>query len=136
MRRVLFLTLASVLTISFIELPACAQAPSQSEGEQPPAKKITRIKQGGNITAKMLTFKVKPKYAAKAREQRIQGTVRLHVILAKDGTVQQIEVMSGDSVLAQAALDAVRQWKYRVALLNGEPVEVDTTVDVIFSLVY
>jgi protein TonB len=58
----------------------------------------------------------------------------LHAIIAKDGTVQQLEVMSGHPLLVQAALDAVRQWRYQPTLLNGEPVEVDTTVDVIFSL--
>jgi protein TonB len=54
--------------------------------------------------------------------------------LAQDGTVEQIEVVSGHPLLQQAAVDAVRQWSYRPTLLNGEPVEVDTTVDLIFSL--
>jgi protein TonB len=58
----------------------------------------------------------------------------LHALIAKDGTVQQLEVMSGHPLLVQAALDAVKQWRYRPTLLNGEPVEVDTTIDVIFTL--
>jgi protein TonB len=73
-------------------------------------------------------------YPPLARQTRISGTVRLHAIIAKDGTVQQLEVLSGHPLLVQAALDAVRQWRYQPTLLNGEPVEVDTTVDVIFSL--
>ena len=52
----------------------------------------------------------------------------------KDGTIQSLEVMSGHPLLQQAALDAVRQWRYQPTLLNGEPVDVDTTIDVIFSL--
>ena len=60
--------------------------------------------------------------------------MRLHAIIGKDGSVQQLEVLTGHPLLVQAALDAVRQWRYRPTLLNGEPVEVDTTIDVIFSL--
>ena len=58
----------------------------------------------------------------------------MHAIISKDGTIQQLEVISGHPLLQQAALDAVRQWRYQPTLLNGEPVEVDTTIDVIFSL--
>jgi protein TonB len=89
---------------------------------------------GGNITAKMLMHKVTPEYPPEARYDRIQGTVRLHVIIGKDGNVQSAEVVSGHPLLAKAAVGAVRQWQYQRTLLNGQPVEVDTTVDVIFSL--
>jgi len=58
----------------------------------------------------------------------------LHAIISKDGTIKELEVVSGHPLLQQAALDAVRQWRYQPTLLNGEPVEVDTTIDVIFSL--
>ena len=60
--------------------------------------------------------------------------MKLHAIIAKDGTIQNLEVIAGHPLLVQAALDAVRQWRYQPTLLNGEPVEVDTTIDVIFSL--
>jgi protein TonB len=56
-------------------------------------------------------------------------------VLSTAGKVQQLELVSGDPVLAKAALEAVRQWEYKPTLLNGEPVEVDTTIDVVFSLV-
>jgi protein TonB len=82
----------------------------------------------------MIVNKVQPVYPPLARQTRVQGTVRLHAIISKDGSVQQLEVMSGHPLLVQAALDAVKQWRYRPTLLNGEPVEVDTTIDVIFSL--
>jgi len=100
----------------------------------PPKPTASRIKVGGNVTAARLQNKVTPVYPPLARQTRISGTVRLHAIIAKDGTVQQLEVLSGHPLLVQSALDAVRQWRYQPTLLNGEPVEVDTTVDVIFSL--
>jgi protein TonB len=105
-------------------------------GNVPPPPKATpqRIRQGGNVQQAKLINRVQPTYPPLARQARIQGTVRLHAIIAKDGTVQQLEVLSGHPLLVQAALDAVRQWRYQPTLLNGEPVEVDTTIDVIFSL--
>jgi periplasmic protein TonB len=104
-------------------------------GAPPPPKPAqTRIRQGGAVTAASLINRVQPSYPPLARQTRISGTVRLHAIISKSGTVQQLEVMSGHPLLVQAALDAVRQWKYRPTTLNGEPVEVDTTIDVIFSL--
>jgi protein TonB len=104
-------------------------------GAPPPPKPAqSRIRQGGNVTAAKLTNKVQPMYPPLARQTRISGTVRLHAIIGKNGSVEQLEVMSGHPLLVQAALDAVRQWKYQPTTLNGEPVEVDTTIDVIFSL--
>jgi protein TonB len=104
-------------------------------GAPPPPKPAqTRIRQGGNVTAAKLMNKVQPQYPPLARQTRISGTVRLHAIIGKNGAVEQLEVMSGHPLLVQAALDAVRQWKYQATTLNGEPVEVDTTIDVIFSL--
>src|SRR5277367_2987090 len=100
----------------------------------PPKPTQSRIRQGGNVTAASLINRVQPIYPPLARQTRIAGTVRLHAIIGKDGSVQQLEVLSGHPLLVQAALDAVRQWRYRPTLLNSEPVEVDTTIDVIFSL--
>jgi TonB family protein len=89
---------------------------------------------GGNVQSAKIMKKVQPVYPLEAAQAGISGTVRLHVILAKDGTVEQLELLSGHPLLAQAALDAVRQWTYQPTLLNGSPVEVDTTIDVIFNL--
>jgi protein TonB len=100
----------------------------------PPRPTQTRIKQGGQVQAAMIINRVQPSYPPLARQTRISGTVRLHAIIGKDGSVQQLEVISGHPLLVQSALDAVRQWRYRPTLLNNEPVEVDTTIDVIFSL--
>lgn len=101
----------------------------------PPKPKLTGpLKVGGNVQAARIVNRVQPIYPPLARQTRISGTVRLHAIIGKDGTIQQLEVQSGHPLLQQAALDAVRQWRYQPTLLNGEPVEVDTTIDVIFSL--
>lgn len=100
----------------------------------PPRPTQTRIRQGGAVQAAKLVNRVQPQYPPLARQTRISGTVRLHAIISKDGSVQQLEVVSGHPLLVQAALDAVRQWRYQPTTLNGEPVEVDTTIDVIFSL--
>jgi len=92
------------------------------------------LRVGGNVIAAKIVNRVQPIYPPLARQTRISGTVRLHAIIGKDGTIQSLEVMNGHPLLQQAALDAVRQWRYQPTLLNGEPVDVDTTIDVIFSL--
>src|SRR5277367_691886 len=104
-------------------------------GAPPPPKAARqRVTVGGNVQAARLINKVQPLYPPLARQTRISGTVKLHAIIGKDGTVQRLEVQSGHPLLVQAAQDAVRQWRYQPTLLNGEPVEVDTEIDVIFSL--
>ena len=101
----------------------------------PPPKPVQqRIRVGGNVQAASLVNRVTPTYPALARAARVSGTVVLHAIIGKDGTVQQLAVMSGPPLLVQSALEAVRQWRYRPTLLNGEPVEVDTTIEVVFTL--
>ncbi len=88
----------------------------------------------GNMQAARLVRRVAPEYPELARTGRISGTVRLHVIIGKDGRIKQMEVLSGHPLLQQAARDAVRLWEYQPMLLNGDPVDVDTTIDVIFAL--
>lgn len=93
-----------------------------------------RLQIGGDVSAAKLLNKVPPVYPALARQQRIQGLVQLKVIIGADGAVQQLEIVSGHPTLLQAAIDAVRQWKYQPTLLEGKPVEVETTIDVYFQL--
>ena len=100
----------------------------------PKPKQSGPLRVGGNVQSARIINRIQPVYPPLARQTRISGTVRLHAIIGKDGTIQQLEVMSGHPLLQQAALDAVRQWRYQPTLLNGDPVEVDTTIDVIFSL--
>jgi periplasmic protein TonB len=100
----------------------------------PPKAAVTRTRVGGAVQAAKLVNKVQPMYPPLARQTRISGTVKLHAIIGKAGTVEQLQVVSGHPLLVQSALDAVKQWRYQPTLLNGEPVEVDTEIDVIFSL--
>jgi len=77
---------------------------------------------------------VNPIYPPLARQARIQGVVVMEAVISKEGSIESLRVVTGHPLLNQAALDAVKQWKYRPTLLNGEPVEVITTVTVTFNL--
>jgi protein TonB len=77
---------------------------------------------------------VQPAYPPLARSARIQGTVVLQAVISKQGTIENLSVLSGHPMLVQAALDAVRHWRYRPYILNSEPVEVETQITVNFSL--
>jgi periplasmic protein TonB len=91
-----------------------------------------RVSQG--VSEGLLLHKVTPSYPALAKQARIQGSVVLQATIGKDGSIQNLHVLSGHPMLTQAAIDAVRQWKYKPYLLNGESVEVETTVQVNFTL--
>jgi protein TonB len=81
-----------------------------------------------------LIHRVAPSYPALARQARIQGTVLLRATISKDGNIENLQLLSGHPMLAQAAIEAVRQWRYRPYHLNGDPVEVETQVTVKFTL--
>lgn len=108
--------------------------PFWSEGLQQVRRPQAGPQGFGNIQSARLVRKVSPSYPKKARRAGVEGTVRLHAIIGKDGAVRELSVISGDSLLTDAAMKAVRQWRYEPMLLNGEPVEVDTTIDVNFAL--
>src|ERR1700691_4924848 len=107
-----------------------------SGGGMPPPPKATpqRIRVGGNVAAAKLVRQVTPLYPPIAKTAHISGTVILHAVIAKDGTIQNLDYVSGPPLLMKNAMDAVRQWRYSPTLLNGEPVEVDTTISVVFTL--
>ena len=77
---------------------------------------------------------VNPVYPATARKAKIQGSVVLHAVIGKDGAITNLQTVSGPEELRQSANEAVRQWTYKPYLVNGEPVEVDTTITVNYSL--
>jgi protein TonB len=88
----------------------------------------------GGVQEAKLVRKVIPIYPPLARQARVSGTVELIGIIAKDGTIQQLQVVSGHPLLVKAALDAVRQWIYHPTLLNGQAVEVIAPISVHFTL--
>ena len=99
-----------------------------------PASPPTRIRVPAGITEANLVYDVAPKYPPEAGRARIEGTVVLWAVIGKDGAVKDVRVESGLAVLAQAAIEAVKQWRYRPYLLNGEPVEVDSQITINFTL--
>ena len=113
------------------------------DGVGPPRQVVQRqaepehsgpVRIGGIVQEAKLIKRVIPPYPPLAKQTRVQGTVRLQGIIAKDGTIQQLQVLSGHPLLVQAAVDAVRQWVYAPTQLNGRAVEVICPIDVNFTL--
>jgi len=86
------------------------------------------------VAVGMLIQKTTPIYPPIAKAARVSGTVILQAEISKQGTITNLRVVSGPAMLQAAAIDAVKTWRYRPYLLNNEPVEVETTINVIFSL--
>ena len=105
-----------------------------SEAREPQSPPPQRVRVSSAVEERLSLKKVPPKYPQEAREDRIQGQVLLRVSVDKQGDVASVELISGHPVLAPAAIEAVRQWKYKPYLLNGQPVGVDTQVTVNFTL--
>jgi len=108
---------------------------SLSESAPPPAQRPhgpARI--SGGVMAGLILTKVPPQYPVEARNAGVSGTVVMHAMIGKDGTIKNLTVISGPALLQTAAVDAVKQWTYRPYLLNGMPTEVDTTIMVNFNL--
>ena len=94
----------------------------------------SRIRVGGGVAAQNLISQTAPVYPPEAKQARIQGVVRMSATIDQQGRIASLELISGHPLLAPAALDAVRTWIYRPTLLNGQPVEVSTEIDVNFTL--
>jgi periplasmic protein TonB len=96
--------------------------------------KPTSVRRNSGVQEAMLIRQVKPPYPPLARAARISGTVRLAAIIARDGSIRNLQLISGPPLLVKAAIDAVQQWRYKPTLLSGEPVEVITEIVVNFTL--
>jgi protein TonB len=93
-----------------------------------------KVNISAGVAVGMLLQKTTPIYPPIAKAARVSGTVVLQATISKTGLIENLRVISGPAMLQQAALDAVKTWRYRPYLLNNEPVEVETTVNVIFTL--
>jgi len=113
---------------------AAPPPPPPPKKEEPKAAAPTRIKIGGAVQQAKLVRQPHPVYPPLAKQARISGVVKLSAVISKDGTIQKLEVISGHPLLVPAALEAVKQWVYQPTLLNTEPVEVVTQIDVNFTL--
>jgi len=100
----------------------------------PKAATPQRVRVSQGVSQGLLIHKVQPTYPPLARQARIQGVVVLQALIGKDGGIQNLHVVSGHPMLTNAALEAVKEWKYKPYYLNGEPVEVETTINVNFTL--
>jgi len=101
---------------------------------EPAADDRPALRIGGNVQSTKLVYQPHPVYPPDAKAARVQGQVKLMAVIGKDGTVTNLEVISGDALLVPSAIDAVRQWVYEPTLLNGEPVAVKTQIDVNYTL--
>jgi len=110
--------------------------PFSGHGAMPTFRPPAAVKQhvSSGVMEGMLVNKVLPQYPAIARAVRLGGTVVLAATISRNGTIENLHVVGGPQMLQQAAIDAVKQWRYRPYLLNGEPVEVETTVNVQFTM--
>jgi protein TonB len=107
-----------------------AAAPALSK----PVPVVQRIRISQGVTQGLLIFRIEPTYPPLAQQARIQGVVVMTALIDKSGNVQRLQVVSGQPLLAPAAIEAVKQWRYKPFVLNGQPLEVETTVTVNFHL--
>jgi protein TonB len=118
-------------------LPTAAPAPPRPPAMSEP-NSITATPKGvrldAGVAAANLISQTKPEYPPLAKAARVQGTVKFDALIGKDGTVQNLHLISGPPLLVQAAMQAVQQWIYKPTLLNGQPLDVSTTIDVNFTL--
>jgi periplasmic protein TonB len=113
--------------------------PSMDANHQPPPpvaqpQATDRRHLSEPVQAAMLIRRIEPIYPPLARQIRREGRVELHAIIATDGTIQSLEVVNGDPLFIQSALSAVREWRYRPTILDGQAVEIDTQITVIYTL--
>lgn len=97
-------------------------------------EKPKKVNISSGVATGLLLQRVQPIYPPIAKAARVSGTVVLQATISKSGSIENLRVVSGNAMLQQAALEAVRNWKYKPYLLNGDPVEVDTTINVVFNL--
>jgi TonB family protein len=99
-----------------------------------PLARTARIRVSSGVMQGLVIHKVEPTYPSQALHDRVHGSVTLRALISKEGTIEDLQVISGDPLLSGAAIDAVKQWRYRPYILNGDPVEIDTTIIVNFTL--
>lgn len=118
------------------QVPKSQGLASPSGGQEPAVRPQLpqRIRVSAPVAGGMLIRKVNPVYPPLARQARVSGTVVLKAIIGKDGSIENLTLVSGHPLLAPAAIEAVKQWKYRPFLLNGRPLQVETEVTVNFAL--
>jgi periplasmic protein TonB len=114
--------------------------PDGRDGLRPPPPRQPRAETTGHVVhtthidPALLIHRVEPVYPMLPKQMGRSGRVELHAIIATDGTIQSLQVVSGDPMFYQSALEAVRQWRYTPTVLNGQVMEVDTYITVIYNI--
>jgi len=116
----------------FLAIPALVALAAFAVAQDKPTPKHLRVSSG--VANSLKTHDVQPHYPREAQEQGIQGDVLLNATIDSKGNLVNLKVVQGDPILVSAAVDAVKKWKYRPFILNGEPVDVDTTIKIQFHL--
>jgi len=109
--------------------PSPAPSPTPEAGPKP-----MKLRVSPGVAESLISHKVQPKYPREAKEKRIEGDVVIKIVIGRDGEVKSLEGSHGESILMQAAMEAIRQWKYKPCLLDGQPVEVESQVKISFHL--
>ena len=136
LRKLAFMGASALLgiTVSASAMAVAVHIHPAATGGHTDAKAPRQLSISSDVIASNLINKVNPVYDPAAKKAKIQGTVVLSAVIGKDGNVENLRAVSGPQKLQQSALDAVRQWKYKPYLLNGDPVEVLTTINIIYAL--
>jgi protein TonB len=116
-------------------LPTIGTAPPPAPNLEPtPKPPAAPLKVSSGVQAARLIFAPRPAYPMLAKTARVEGSVRLHALIGRDGTVENVQLTSGPPLLVSAAMEAIRQWRYQPTILNGETVPVETDIIVTFTL--
>jgi protein TonB len=122
------------IILSTLPGPPPPPPPPAKHLEEPPPATPEIVRVGGDVQAALVVREVEPNYPPLAKQARISGTVVMNAIIGRDGSVQDLKLVSGNPLLVESAMQAVRQWVYKPTFLNGKPVEVGTEIDIHFHL--
>jgi TonB family protein len=123
-----------LLTIHALDTSSARLGAGSPPSDNPRSGAPSRVRVAGKVQAAKMVRQVIPVYPPDAKARGIQGTVVLHAVIGEDGTIIELDVVSGPAELRKAAMDAVKQWRYAPTRLNDAPVEIDTTISVRFTL--
>jgi periplasmic protein TonB len=123
-------TSPGVLAGMNLDLSSRLAKPPREESSEEPVRRLSLT----SLAPALLTHRVEPRYPPLARQLHREGRVELRAIIATDGTIQSLEAISGDPLFYPSALEAVRQWRYRATILDGQAVEIDTRITVLYTL--
>jgi protein TonB len=118
----------------FVVVLACLGLAVLAAAQTEPTKRPLRLRVSSGVAEGLKTHNVNPKYPREARDKGIEGDVILQATIDTKGHIGNLNPVRGDPILVEASIEAVKQWKYKPYLLNGEPVEVETTIRIVFHL--